>query len=248
MSRLSSLALLALAMLACERTDTPEAPAPEVATPSAPDEAAAVPGDDAQRLGPPSEAFASIQLWIPGDLSADDALPKPDQALLALCRSTDWTLGKASIEAFTDPMVDMEGEQSGRRLKGPCEAAALLGNMPEPNPSAGRTWKTGALEAGKPHGFRETDGIQLVHRRLGDSGYAVDLVVNGTPWNLVAHQSTDDGSPSLHWAGDIDGDGKLDLILNETPKYSYSLYALYLSSAATKGPVARIVEVQIIGD
>ena len=248
MSRLSSAALLVLAQVACERPIGPEAPALEVTTPSAPDEASAVPGDDAQHLGPPSEAFASIQLWIPGDLSADDALPKPAQSLLALCQVADWTLGKATIEAFSDPMVDMEGEQNGRRLRGPCEAPALVGNMPEPNPSAGRTWKTGALEAGKPHGFSEANGIQLVHRRIGDSGYAVDLVVDGTPWNLVVHEATDEGSPRIHWAGDIDGDGKLDLILNETPKYSYGLYALYLSSAATRGPVARVAEVQVMGD
>ncbi|MDH3207577.1 MAG: hypothetical protein OEO79_13330 [Gemmatimonadota bacterium] len=39
----------------------------------------------------------------------------------------------------------------------------------------------------------------------------------------------------LHWVGDLDGDGRLDLLATFSPKYSYHPRRLYLSSAAAPG-------------
>lgn len=41
--------------------------------------------------------------------------------------------------------------------------------------------------------------------------------------------------PSLLWAGDLDHDGKLDLIIDQTNHYNVTALALYLSSKARKG-------------
>jgi hypothetical protein len=47
------------------------------------------------------------------------------------------------------------------------------------------------------------------------------------------------------WAGDIDGDGRLDMILNLTNHYNIWMPTLFLSTAARKGdmvgPVAQFV-------
>ena len=45
----------------------------------------------------------------------------------------------------------------------------------------------------------------------------------------------DEGHLQLAFAGDLDGDGKLDLIMSNSPKYSYYPLTLYLSTAAKPG-------------
>lgn len=50
-----------------------------------------------------------------------------------------------------------------------------------------------------------------------------------------------DGSPFIVWSGDLDGDGKLDLLLNVTDHCDISLPTLYLSSAAKGGELVHEV-------
>jgi hypothetical protein len=45
----------------------------------------------------------------------------------------------------------------------------------------------------------------------------------------------DEAHVELHFAGDLDHDGRLDLIMTNSPKYSYHPVQLYLSSAAKNG-------------
>jgi hypothetical protein len=47
--------------------------------------------------------------------------------------------------------------------------------------------------------------------------------------------SCDEPHFSIQWAGDLDGDGRLDLVTTFSPKYSYHPRRLYLSSAASGG-------------
>jgi hypothetical protein len=46
---------------------------------------------------------------------------------------------------------------------------------------------------------------------------------------------------SVYFIGDIDGDGKLDLIVTMSPKYSWSPLSVLLSSAAGPGELVREV-------
>jgi hypothetical protein len=54
-------------------------------------------------------------------------------------------------------------------------------------------------------------------------------------------QLGDDASPHLIFAGDLDRDGRLDLILDTTDHYNLSRPTLFLSGAAGKGEVVRAV-------
>lgn len=52
--------------------------------------------------------------------------------------------------------------------------------------------------------------------------------------------SLDDPKFSILWAGDKDNDGKIDLVMEMSPKYSYSIEVTYLSSKATKNQLLGI--------
>jgi hypothetical protein len=51
----------------------------------------------------------------------------------------------------------------------------------------------------------------------------------------------DEAHIALNFAGDLDGDGKLDLVMTNSPKYSWYPTTLYLSSAAKPGELVREV-------
>ncbi|HEY4555320.1 MAG TPA: hypothetical protein VIG68_02630, partial [Lysobacter sp.] len=58
----------------------------------------------------------------------------------------------------------------------------------------------------------------------------------------------DDASPALWFAGDLDRDGHLDLILDATDHYNLSRPTLYLSTQAADGElVRRVAEHEAVG-
>ena len=57
----------------------------------------------------------------------------------------------------------------------------------------------------------------------------------GTPQPVARLADRDDGHPALLWAGDLDGDGRLDLVLDESDHYNVTETTLYLSSTAAPG-------------
>jgi hypothetical protein len=64
--------------------------------------------------------------------------------------------------------------------------------------------------------------------------------ISQTLFSLTEH---DAASWQLLWAGDLDGDGKLDLLLNLSAHYNVSARRLFLSSAARQGEAVREVAV-----
>ena len=60
---------------------------------------------------------------------------------------------------------------------------------------------------------------------------------------LVAHDSFDDAAITVLFAGDIDGDGLMDYLLETSRKYSNSKPALYLSKPAASDNLIKIIDV-----
>ncbi|MEO8150130.1 MAG: hypothetical protein ABI723_21010 [Bacteroidia bacterium] len=58
---------------------------------------------------------------------------------------------------------------------------------------------------------------------------------------LVAQPLLKNEMISIIWTGDLDGDNKLDLIINASPTKGYSTPALYLSSKAGQGELVKFV-------
>ena len=56
-------------------------------------------------------------------------------------------------------------------------------------------------------------------------------------------EAHDEAQWVLLWAGDLDGDGRLDLYMNLSTHYNVSARRLFLSSAAASGALVREVAV-----
>ncbi len=71
--------------------------------------------------------------------------------------------------------------------------------------------------------------------------YEKDIFVQQEIFVAETVYTSDEAMPSIAWAGDLDGDGKLDLIMNLTNHYNVSHLALYLSSSADEGQLVKLV-------
>ena len=58
---------------------------------------------------------------------------------------------------------------------------------------------------------------------------------------IVNHEFLDDGMTEILWIGDLDADGMPDMIIDMSPKYSYSTPTLFLSSKADEGNLLKLV-------
>lgn len=58
---------------------------------------------------------------------------------------------------------------------------------------------------------------------------------------IVDHQFLDDAMTAIMWVGDLDADGIPDMIIDMSPKYSYSTPTLFLSSIADEGNLLKLV-------
>ena len=74
---------------------------------------------------------------------------------------------------------------------------------------------------------------QLASAALAGRPDQAVLLLDDVP--VVSLPSRDAGNRILHWAGDLDGDGALDLVVNASDHYNASVLQLWLSSAADGG-------------
>ena len=66
-------------------------------------------------------------------------------------------------------------------------------------------------------------------------------VVKATDFQIIAEYEAIyiDGAPSIIWAGDLDCDGKLDLLMDLRDHYNVTEYTLFLSSQADEGEMVK---------
>jgi hypothetical protein len=189
-------------------------------------------------LPAPKPELASARLWIPGSAGPDDEVPKHGAKILALCGE--------NLQEGTVRLEAIRGDPGGHELQGPCDAIALFEGV-----SGLKAGPVASVKA-EPTDFDETpielsNDARLRSERTGES-YAVFFDAYGDSWVLEDYEITDGGIPQLIWAGDLDGDGRLDLLVDLPPKYSVSLVRLYLSSAASERPFAQAAELRRVVD
>jgi hypothetical protein len=168
------------------------------------------------------------------------------------------------VEVARDEVVDpADGPFTGRRVTTPASVVHASGGVEDPATLFVRR-EAGPLPAGPVPVAAASDTTYL--QELG----AHDLPLDGAVYTLtVAADSSaggvvrqwrislsapggatqpvtvvpnrDGGHPRLLWAGDLDADGRLDLVLDESWHYNLTVASLYLSSEAAPGALLRRV-------
>ncbi|MBX3176678.1 MAG: hypothetical protein KF886_04915 [Candidatus Hydrogenedentes bacterium] len=179
-----------------------------------------------------------------------------------------------TITVEHDAIVDAEGEATGKRVSVPQEAEPVLLVRGIAGLKEGRL----APLYHQPHyaylfpsqtlWLRIKDGEHKLARTVAALGtteengitpepfvhnYTLKLYAGSHPVTssqvlYTAERVYEEARPSIVWAGDIDRDGQVDLLLNTTYHYNVTRLVLYLSSAAKEGElVGKVAEWRTTG-
>ena len=203
-----------------------------------------------------------IQLLQVGAFHGDEVSAKSGEIWLGLYSTPDgYTLtpSRITVETVYDPFVDNAGEKTGKAVsvEGQTRPLFLIKGLDVPKRKYVTTLSAeGAiLNPGKSLDLR-LEGKNENHLTAygeGDIGpnrftplknYSLELYKGQLSQELVAYSSTYGAIPTLLWAGDLDGDNQLDLVINATPHYTvYSAPMLFLSSMAKDGNLVQRVAI-----
>jgi hypothetical protein len=164
------------------------------------------------------------------------------------------------VEAIEDPLLDEPGERSGRRVRAaelPDAVLLLAGNGLRAGPVAIAAhatmvdWRSEVLAielAGQPPASLrlqcDEPGTPMPQCGLWleQAGQRQQLAqYPAHPGDDGQLAPGDDAPIELRFAGDLDGDGRLDLILDTSEHYNVAQPTLFLSGAAGAGELLRAV-------
>ncbi len=191
------------------------------------------------------------ELLLPGERHGSEVPLNADGPWWAICSAgarRELKRVTVSVSTVFDAMIDQEGQPTGARLEiRGCDAPlALLRNVPRlaarslPEGTASPV-RSGAVDlrfGGKPFAIRQM--------AQGGSGYRLEYSTGGRAQTLYATDEVSADLPatdlwSVAWIGDLDDDGKPDLLLNATNHYNVSQVSLFLSGAAPPGSLLKLV-------
>lgn len=161
---------------------------------------------------------------------------------------------KINITLVNDQIIDEDPRiKTGRKVTvaGKVEPLVLVGGVPTLKPGkvvtsnviakermdVGQTLK---LNVGAKPAVLTVSGIKK-DAEIRNS-YKVVLESGGTKQTVYERKQVADSSfPSLLWAGDLDGDGKIDLVMDTTDNYNVRNLTLFLSGKAKPGKLVEQV-------
>ncbi len=191
------------------------------------------------------------RLLLPGDEYTRDEIPAAAAGRWLALIDTDGSSRLADVivrvVAVHDACIDSTpDERSGRIVTVPGTTGVLFlvrgvpGLTVGPVPTATLSQTVGQLT--DTVGINWTGGRSRVLGESVGDGFRVLLTTGAKAEELYRTEWTDDGSWALRWAGDVNGDGRLDLLLDATHKYSVATQRLFLSSAAGLTEVASFTQ------
>lgn len=186
------------------------------------------------------------QFLVPGSYHGGEAPAEPGQGWLALdVVGGRWHLVPAKVRAerVHDPVTDgSEDEKTGILVASDRPAALVLLRLPRLR--AGKVDTPDMKFRGPPRALRQGAALDIAFKserwRLAVENETIVLMRGAQRQPLAgigvsADQSSDwSHSATLLWAGDLDGDGALDLVIGHET-YNNGGTCLYLSSAARAG-------------
>ena len=211
-----------------------------------------------------SSIESEIQLLQVGAFHGDEVSAESGEVWLGLYSASGGYVlipSRITVETVYDPFVDNAGEKTGKvvSVEGQTHPLLLIKGLDAPERDSIKTLSAeGAiLSPGKSLNLRADDENEsyLTAYGEGDVGpngfislenYSLELSKGKLSQELLAYSSTNGAIPTLLWAGDLDGDNQLDLVINATPHYAISSAPmLFLSSMAKGGDLVQKVAIFI---
>lgn len=169
---------------------------------------------------------------------------------------------KISIELFNDRIFDDKDQKTGKKVSvdQPSEPLFLVKGLRNLKSGLVRTVFSGKKflfpAESMTFKFGEKDYYVLaafgeVKEREGGKPFDItisnyNIKVSHSPWEysqvLISFDLLAmDGIPTLIWAGDLDEDGRLDLLMDVTNHYNLTVYTLFLSSPSESNNLLKKV-------
>lgn len=208
-------------------------------------------------------AERGTHLLLPGEFHGSEVAARSGESWLALAETADGHFVVVPVtlrvEEVEDPVLDSDGQRTGKRVSavgiddviflakdnerivaGPVSTAAVAmrgeGNALDADPADGWTLRLGQHDYELYTERTELGGHERI-RVLLRKGETEQVLATGRDSSLCAN---------LIWAGDLDRDGALDLLLDMSSGENASIPTLFLSSSARPGQLLRAVAEMVI--
>lgn len=210
-----------------------------------------------------SQSPAVVRLLETGSFHRDEVPPDANGTWAALVMGEDdlrVVPVTVTVRREHDPLLDDEGEMTGMRVDvaPPVDPVVLVGGMKVAEGPLPTAMMNRVIDPGAPLRVTFGSGLYEFSTACGERTVVSDqeqtdcrlLLVAGPKRRILAKYnayfsngtmiwSGDDG-PRVIWAGDLDGDGALDVLLDTSDHYNVREKTLYLSSFGSEAePVGR---------
>ena len=189
------------------------------------------------------------QLLLPGQYHGDEVPLNADGTWWAVCGANgrrELKQVNVTIRLVNDVVLDAESERTGAEaeVRGCENLLALLRNVPDLKEHALAEGTASPIRKGvSTLRFGRTD---LEMRRIpeGERGFRLEFSSEGRKQTLFSSEagSLPGSEPwKVAWIGDLDGDGRADLLLDATEDENVGQTFLFLSGAADPGTLLKLV-------
>ncbi|MGA9524875.1 MAG: hypothetical protein WBV82_25675, partial [Myxococcaceae bacterium] len=182
-------------------------------------------------------APTQAEFVVPGRHHGDEVAALDGDRFLALCGGELRDV-QIRVESFRDEIVDSPEERTGKEITAPCAAIFLVRGVDRLEPDRIRTATLSVEKLIQGPGI---SGPAQVVLAMGDlratvrfeaiAGQGYRLVLDEGPRSSTLYETRqwDGGKWNVVWAGDLDRDGGLDLLITGSAHYNVTVHRLLLS-------------------